>query len=187
MVEEKNQDIVLFSLQDKRVMCSPTSEEYSEAESIGCQSSYESESSYQEQHDREKEPSMDIHEETSCSHLADVIRADKGEMEELKVQFIFCLEPTNEQVSPGISRPASVLYPPVHSENIKRQVSNHEEQEVISYHSIFPDYKFCDPVELYMELFFPKELEPTKLFILSSFGGISSVPIHVLFMLSYLR
>jgi hypothetical protein len=56
-----------------------------------------------EQHDREKEPSMDIHEETSCSQLADVIGADKGEMEELKVQFISCLEPVNEQVSPGIS------------------------------------------------------------------------------------
>ena len=71
MVEEKNRDIYLFSLQDKRVMCSPTPEEYSEVESIGCKYSYESESesesSYQEQHDREKEPSMDIHEETSCS------------------------------------------------------------------------------------------------------------------------
>jgi hypothetical protein len=138
-----------------------------------------------EQHDREEEPSMDIHEETSCSQLADVIGADKGEMEELKVQFISCLEPVNEKVSPGISRPASVLYPPIHSENIKRWVSNHEEQEVISYQSSFPDYKFCDPVGLYMELCFPKALEPAKLFILSSFGGISSVPIHVFFMLSY--
>jgi hypothetical protein len=105
MVEENNQDIALFSLQDRRVLRSPTPEEYSEAESIGCQSSYESESSYQEQHDREKEPSMDIHEETSCSQLADVIGADKGEMEELKVQFISCLEPTNEKVSPRINRP----------------------------------------------------------------------------------
>jgi hypothetical protein len=38
-----------------------------------------------DKHDREKEPSMDIHEETSFSHPADVIREDKGEMEELKV------------------------------------------------------------------------------------------------------
>jgi hypothetical protein len=42
------------------------------------------ESSYQEQCDSKKEPSMDIHEETSCSQLADVIGADKGEMEELE-------------------------------------------------------------------------------------------------------
>jgi hypothetical protein len=51
MVEEKKQDIALFSLKDKRVLCSPTPEEYSEAESVGCQYSYERESSYQEQHD----------------------------------------------------------------------------------------------------------------------------------------
>jgi hypothetical protein len=43
MVEEKNQDIALFSLQDKRVMCSPTPEEYLEVERIGYQSPYESE------------------------------------------------------------------------------------------------------------------------------------------------
>jgi hypothetical protein len=48
MVEEKNPDITLFSLQDRRVLRSPTPEEYSEAESIGWQYSYESESSYQE-------------------------------------------------------------------------------------------------------------------------------------------
>jgi len=45
MVEEKNQDISLFSLQYKRVLCSPTPKEYSEAESIGYQYSYERESS----------------------------------------------------------------------------------------------------------------------------------------------
>ena len=85
MVEEKNQDISLFSLQDKRVMHSPTPEDYSEVESIGCQSSYEREISYKEQHDREKESSIDIHEETSCAQLAYVVGVDKGEMEELKV------------------------------------------------------------------------------------------------------
>jgi hypothetical protein len=96
MVEEKNQDISLFSLQDKRVMRSPTPEEYSEEESIGCQSSYEREISYQEQHDREKEPSLDTHEETSCSQLADVFRADKEEKEQQKGQFISCPEPVSE-------------------------------------------------------------------------------------------
>jgi hypothetical protein len=38
--------------------------------------------------------------------------------EELSGQFISCPEPVIEQVSPGISQPASVLHPPVHSENI---------------------------------------------------------------------
>jgi hypothetical protein len=84
MVEENNQDISLFSLQDKRVLRSTTLEEYSEAESIGCQSFYESVISYQEKHDREKEPSLDTHEETSCSQLADVFREDKEEKKQQK-------------------------------------------------------------------------------------------------------
>jgi hypothetical protein len=36
-----------------------------------------------------------------------------------------------------------------------------------------------------MELCFPKALEPANLFILSSFGGMVSVPSHVLVLLSY--
>jgi hypothetical protein len=98
---------------------------------------------------------------------------------------ILVVETVSEKISPGISQPASFLHPPIYSENIKRRVSNNEVQEVISYQSIFPDYKFCDPVGLYIELCFPKALELAKLFILSSFRGISSVPIHVLSMLSY--
>jgi hypothetical protein len=64
-----------------------------------------------------------------------------------------------EKISPGISQPASVLYPLVHFENIKRWVSHNERHEVISYQLSFPDYKFCDPVGSYMELHFPKALE----------------------------
>jgi hypothetical protein len=69
---------------------------------------------------------MDIHEDTPCSHLSYVIGADKGEMEELNVQFIPCLEPVNEKISPGISQPTSFLYPPVHSKDIEQQVRNNE-------------------------------------------------------------
>jgi hypothetical protein len=43
----------------------------------------------------------------------------EGEKEELNGQFISYSEPVNKQVSPGISQPASVLHPPIHSENIK--------------------------------------------------------------------
>jgi hypothetical protein len=108
-----------------------------------------------------------------------------GEKEELNVQFISCPKPVSEKISPGISQPAFVLHPPVYSENIERRVRNNEGHEVISYQLSFPDYKFFDPVGLYMELCFPKALEPANLFILSSFGGIVSVPRHVFFMLSY--
>jgi hypothetical protein len=57
-------------------------------------------------------------------------------------------------------------------------------KEIISYQFSVPYYKFYDPVGLYMELSFPKALEPAKLFILSSFGGIVSVPKHVFILLS---
>jgi hypothetical protein len=162
MVEEKNQEVVFFSLQDKRVLCSPTSNEYSEEESIGYQSSYESESSCQEQHNRKKDPSTDIHEEISFSQLADVIGADKGEMEEINVQLISCIEPVNEKISPGINQPASLLYPPIHSMDIEQQLSNDEVQEVFSDQLSFPDYKCFDPVELYLEMCFPQVLDPAK-------------------------
>jgi hypothetical protein len=54
---------------------------------------------------------------------SDPWESHEGEKEELNVQFISCPEPVNEKISPGISQPASVLYPPVHSENIERRVS----------------------------------------------------------------
>jgi hypothetical protein len=133
--DESGKDLIERESEDKikSVLCSPTPEEYSEAESTGCQYYYERESSYQEKHGREKEASMDTHEETSCSQLVGVFRSDKGKMEELEVQFISCLKPVNEKISPWISRPASFLYPPVHFENIEQWVSNNEVQEVISY------------------------------------------------------
>jgi len=101
------------------------------------------------------------------------------------VRLISCPTLVNEKISPGINQPASILYPPVHSKNIKQHVSNDEIKEVIYYQLSVPYYKFYDPMGLYMELSFPKALEPTKLFILSSFGSIFSDPKHVFFLLSY--
>jgi hypothetical protein len=57
-------------------------EVFFEEKSISIQPSDENESFYQEQHVKEKEPSIDIHEEISCHQLADVIRADKGEVDQ---------------------------------------------------------------------------------------------------------
>jgi hypothetical protein len=101
--------------------------------------------------------------------------------EELSVQFFSCPEPVNEQISLGISQPTSVLHPLVHSKNIKRRVSHNEGHELISCQLSSPDYKFFDLMGLYMELCFPKALEPAELFTLSSFGGMFSVPSHVSF------
>jgi hypothetical protein len=108
-----------------------------------------------------------------------------GEKEEINVQLISCPSLINEQISPGISKPASILYPPVHAENIKQHVSNDEIKEVTFYQFSMPYYKFYDPVGLYMELNFPKASEPAKLIVLSAFGGIVSVPKHVFILLSY--
>jgi hypothetical protein len=110
----------------------------------------------------------------------------EGEKEEINVHLTSYPAFVNEKISLGISQPASILYLPLHSENTKQQVSNNEVKYVISYQFSVPYYKFYDPKELRMELSFPKALEPAKLFILSSFGGIVSVPKHVFILLSYI-
>jgi hypothetical protein len=63
-------------------------------------------------------------------------------------------------------------------------VSNNEIKEVTFYQFSMLYYKFYDHVGLYMELNFPKTLEPAKLIILSSFGGIVNVPKNVFILLS---
>jgi hypothetical protein len=80
--------------------------------------------------------------------------------EEISGQFFSCPEPINEKISPSIIQPTSVLHPPVHSENIKLRLSQNEGQELISFHLSSPNYKFFDPGGLYMEMCFPKALEP---------------------------
>jgi hypothetical protein len=109
------------------------------------------------------------------NYESDPWESHEGEKEELNVQLISCPTLINEQMSLGISKPASILYPPVHAENIKQHVRNDEINEVTFYQFSMPYYKFYDPVRLYMELNFPKSLEPAKLFILSSFGAVLSV------------
>jgi hypothetical protein len=49
---------------------------------ISSQPSNETEFFYQEHHDREKEPSIDIHEDISCHNLEDVIRKGKRELDQ---------------------------------------------------------------------------------------------------------
>jgi hypothetical protein len=71
-------------------------------------------------------------------------------------------------MSPGISHLASTIHSFVHVENIKQHVRSDETKEVKFYQFSMAYYKFYDPAELYMELKFPKSLEPAKLIILSS-------------------
>jgi hypothetical protein len=53
-----------------------------EEKGISIQPSNESERFYQEKHDKDKDPSIDIHEAISCHQLVDVIGADKGEVDQ---------------------------------------------------------------------------------------------------------
>jgi hypothetical protein len=53
-----------------------------EAKSISIQPSDENQRFCQEQHVKEKQPSINIHEDISCHQLADVIRADQGEVDQ---------------------------------------------------------------------------------------------------------
>jgi hypothetical protein len=69
-----------------------------------------------------------------------------GKNEELNVQLISCPTLINVQISPRISKPASILYPPIHVDNIKQHVSNDEIKEVAFYQFSMPYYKFYDPV-----------------------------------------
>jgi hypothetical protein len=57
----------------------------------------------------------------------------EGEKEELNVQLISCPTLVNEKISPRISQPASIIYPPIHSENTEQQLGNNEVREVIYY------------------------------------------------------
>jgi hypothetical protein len=44
----------------------------------------------------------------------------EGEKEGLNVQLISYPTLVNEKISAGISQPASILYPPIHSENTRQ-------------------------------------------------------------------
>jgi hypothetical protein len=57
-------------------------EVFFEEKGISIQPSNESESFYQEQHDKDKDPSIDIHEANSCHQIADVIGEEKGEVDQ---------------------------------------------------------------------------------------------------------
>ena len=69
-------------------------EVFFEEKGINIQPSNESESFYQEKHDIYKEPSIHIHEDISCHQLADVIRVEKGEVDQ---------QPTSTFHSPVLS------------------------------------------------------------------------------------
>jgi hypothetical protein len=135
------------------------------------QSSYESEISYQEEYDREKEPSLDIHEETSFSQLANVFREDKEEKEQQKGQFISCLEPVSEKPSSPFNQPALASHPPMPTKYIHPCVRNCVTKQAVCYNF---SGVFClayDPMKEYTELYFLHVLKPLNFILTSALGG----------------
>jgi hypothetical protein len=57
-------------------------EVFIEEKGINIHPSYEGEIFYQEKHDQDKEPSIDIHEAISFQQLANVIKENKGEVDQ---------------------------------------------------------------------------------------------------------
>jgi hypothetical protein len=122
--------------------------------------------------------------EISSTRLAGSTEQHKEEG--ISRQLISYPEPVCGQVSSGIGQPASVLRPLVHSEDIMPQVNNHGGQEMFSDQLNSHGIRYGDPVGSYMELFFPKALEPINLFPFSTFGGMDSMVNLIFICLSYL-
>jgi hypothetical protein len=113
-------------------------------------------------------------------------RVQEEPEEQLSAHFIVYPEPVCGKVSSGIGQPAFVLHPLVHSEDIMPQVNNHGGQEMFSDQLNSPGIIYCDPVGSYMELCFPKALEPINLFPFSTFRDMD-IMINLIFIwLSYL-
>jgi hypothetical protein len=80
---------------------------------------------YPSEDDEEQSLSMASLEPCSMVHVYDNYKSNpweghEGEKEEINVQLISCPTLVNEQISHGISQPASILYPHVHVDNIKQ-------------------------------------------------------------------
>jgi hypothetical protein len=86
-----------------------------------------------EDHVREKHPFIDIHEESSCLQLDDIIREDKEEVDK---------------------QPASTFHSPMLATDIHPDVSSYKIEHVLCYQPSKFLPLFYDPVGEYMELLF---------------------------------
>lgn len=114
------------------------------------------------------------------------VSTEQHKEEGLSQKLISYPEPVFGQVSPGIIQPVSVHRPPVHPEHIMPWANNSKGQEMLYGKLGSPDIRYCDPVGSYMELYFPKALEPIHFFPFSAFGGMDSMLNLVFILLSYL-
>jgi hypothetical protein len=125
-------------------------EMFFEEKGISIQHSNESEIFYQEKHDKDKESYIDIHEAIYCHQLADVIGADKGEVDQ---------------------QPASAFHSPMLAIDIQPDVSSCKVEQDFCYRPSKVYHLFYDLVGEYMELHFRNVLKPPRLILPTTLGG----------------
>jgi hypothetical protein len=125
-------------------------EVFIEEKGINIQPSNEGEIFYQEKHDQDKEPSIDIHEVISCQQLADVIKANKGEVDK---------------------QPTLAFLSHVLATNIQPDVISCKAKQVFFYRPRKFYHLFYDPVREYKELHFLHVLKPPSFIFPSALEG----------------
>jgi hypothetical protein len=125
-------------------------EAFFEAKSISSQPFDENESFCQEKHVKEKDPSIDIHDDISCHQLTYVIRVDQGEVDQ---------------------QPALAFHSLVLATDIQLDVSSCKTEHAFYYQPSKFCHLFYDPIGEYMDLHFFHVLKPPKFILPSTLGG----------------
>jgi hypothetical protein len=102
---------------------------------------------------------------------SDPWESHEEEEEQLKVQFIACLEPVSEKPPPGISQPASSFHPPALARDIQPGVNRGKTEHVFCHQPSGFCHLSYEPVKEYMELHFLHVLKPPNFILTSTLEG----------------
>jgi hypothetical protein len=115
--------------------------------------------------------SLDTHEDTSFSQLANVFREDKEEKAQQKGKFISCPKPISGKPSSEVIQPALVSHPPDISIEIQQCMSSCVAEKAACYKFSEVCRLSYEPVKEYMELYFLHFLKPPIFILTLSLGG----------------
>jgi hypothetical protein len=109
-------------------------------------------------------------------HVCDDYDSDPWESHEEEegepnVQLISFPNPTNEQPSPGINQPVSVILSPILARDIQPCVSSYKTEHVFYHQPSGLFHLIYEPIREYMELNFLHVLEPLIFILTSALGG----------------
>jgi hypothetical protein len=120
------------------------------------------------------------------NYESDTCEGHGREKEDLNVHIISSPTLINEQMSPGISKPASILQSPVLATDIQPYVSSCKAEKVFYYQPSKFYHPFYDPIGEYMELHFLNVLNLSSFVIPSTLGGSLKNVINLLSQFYYL-